>query len=274
MIIPLENKPALILKICSKSYLVIADLHIGFEEEFKRRGVILPVQTDRLLSELVSIIIENQPDELIILGDMKHQVPGISKTELLEIPRFLKELSSLIQITIIPGNHDGGLRELVVGIPHIRIANSRGILLNDEDPKIGLMHGHTWPAPQLLGAEIIILGHTHPVIELRDGLGYRYLEPVWVKIPLDRELLAEIFPSNINSEEINLRSVIVIPAFNKLLSGNSINKPDTDRPFLGPLLESEAALVDESEIFLLDGTYLGKLKILKELTLEETQNNA
>jgi len=262
---PLENVPALLMRFTELgTCLVIADIHIGFEESLKQRGLILPSQTDRLLNDLVKIILREQPDTLIILGDIKHQVPGVSKAELLEVPKFFKSLTSLVPIIILPGNHDGGLRDFLAGIGNLQIYNSRGITLSCQGLKIGLLHGHTWPAPELMSADILIMGHTHPVIRLRDSLGYSYLEPVWVKVPLDVEKLLKVYPAKSKAIEVRLRHAIVMPAFNRFLSGNAINKANAERPLLGPLLESGAALTLKSEVFLLDGTYLGQLDMLKE----------
>ena len=273
MIRPIYNYPALLIKNSKSIKLVVADIHIGFEKELVDKGIRIPSQTDKLLNKIVNIALENNVDEVVLLGDIKHTIPKPTRRELSEIARFIEKLTERFNVAIIPGNHDGGLRELVRDYKGIKFQDARGMVLELEDTKIGLLHGHTWPSPKLLTCKTIILGHTHPVVEFYDSFGFRYTLQVWVKVPIDREILVEVYPKkllyeygfkSIDDLEVNITHVIVMPAFNNYLSGNSINSSETPRPLLGPLLESKAALIGESEIFLLDGTYLGKLEHLKK----------
>ena len=53
--------------------------------------------------------------------------------------------------------------------------------------------------------------------------------------------------------------VIVVPSFNDLLGGYPINRKFE---MISPIFKSGIVDLGESEIYLLDGTYLGKLKEL------------
>ncbi|RLF23992.1 MAG: hypothetical protein DRN15_04600 [Thermoprotei archaeon] len=273
MIELIPERAAMIIESGSELNLVIADLHIGYEATLGDKGINLPSQVRRLLMNITALIIEYQPDRLILLGDIKHQVPGITELEVKDVPFFFKELlkMNLRQILIVPGNHDGRINEIIPRDDRLLIAPSRGIMLEDGNLSLGLLHGHTWPSIDLLNADILVMGHTHPVIELRDSLGYRYLEPVWVKAPIVKEKLIEAYSKRKEEvEEISLRSVIVMPAFNRLLGGNVLNRADTPRPLLGPLPESGALDIGCSEVFLLDGTYLGTLNHLRAISTMKT----
>ena len=54
--------------------------------------------------------------------------------------------------------------------------------------------------------------------------------------------------------------IIIMPAFNNLLGGTPINVKITKDELLGPLLKNDFINMKMAEIYLLDGTYLGKLK--------------
>lgn len=265
---PIDNEPALKIEtIDGNINLVIADIHLGFEESLKEKGVNLPSQTSKLATKVRKLITRVRASRIIILGDLKHKIPGISKRELVEIITFLESIRELkVDILLVPGNHDGGLVNVLKEIGIATISDSRGILITlCNGRKIGLAHGHTWPNDNIVAnADVLVMGHTHPVIEFFDSLGYRYVEPVWVKVPLDINVLKDKYYSNL--DKISLKYVLVMPHFNNFLSGNVINRPDIIRPLLGPLLESEAAIIENSEIFLLDGTYLGTLENVRFFT--------
>jgi hypothetical protein len=56
--------------------------------------------------------------------------------------------------------------------------------------------------------------------------------------------------------------VIIMPAFNDLLGGVPVNEKRPSDELLGPLLKNEFIDMEKSELYLLDGTFLGKLKNL------------
>ena len=61
-----------------------------------------------------------------------------------------------------------------------------------------------------------------------------------------------------------------MPSFNDFLGGRPINetrprKEIGKEELIGPVLRSEAVDVDEAELYLLDGTYLGTLNQLRQL---------
>jgi len=271
------EKAALIIKTSRLTALVAAEFHIGYEKTLADKRINIPSQTPKILASLIEVIEGVNPDRLILLGDIKHDVSFITDAEWREVPDFFNALRGRAkQIDVIPGNHDGNLKALVY--PGVKLHSNRGLIIESGRKKIGLLHGHTWPSPRLFTSDILVMGHTHPTIEFRDTFGYRIVERVWVKARINQEILANAFlqatgakpsanPLNAFEEKygftMKARDVLILPAFNPLLGGSSINKR-VERPFLGPLLQSKAVDLERAEVFLLDSTFLGELGDLRQ----------
>ncbi len=61
-----------------------------------------------VLSILVRDLLDRAPDHIVVTGDMTHL--GLP-SEFLEVSRWLPELGSPSQVTIVPGNHDAYVKE-------------------------------------------------------------------------------------------------------------------------------------------------------------------
>lgn len=235
--------------------LIVTDLHIGFERELVQLGVNIPSQAGRMLARLKRIISLAKPDRVILLGDVKHNIPTITNQEWMDLPVFFERLLELgVKVEVVQGNHDGGLEPLAPG--QVKIHDSRGIIVEG----IGLMHGHAWPSKELFKCKVLLMGHNHPVVEFRDQLGFREVFPTWLSIKVDIKshgLLPKELSKEATYEAVKLRRVVVMPAFNALLPGKPVNTED--RKLLGPLLESRALNIEEAEVYLLDGTFMGKV---------------
>lgn len=268
--------PALLLEE-DERVLLVADLHIGFEYELAKMGISIPYQSDRLLEELLTIVHECRPHRLIILGDLKHGIPIASFQEKREIPRFLEALKEEVEVVeVVRGNHDGGLQSLVP--EGVKIHSSRGVLMG-EKLKVGIFHGHAWPSPKLMGADLLVMGHNHPIVLLRTPLGIRLSRRVWAKGTCDGERLASAYIERegveigedavgrfeeVHSLRIRDPQMILMPAFNDLLGGLPINS-EAPKTLLGPLLRTGAVDTSGFEVYLLDGTILGEVKFLRSL---------
>ncbi len=237
------NEPALVFN----KNLVIADLHLGIETEYKKSGIKVPTQTEKLKSRIDSLIKQTKPKRIIFLGDIKHQVPGVSFQELREVPEFFNYFSKKIETHIVVGNHDSEIDALVDGV---KIHDTKGFKLEDAY----IAHGHANIKKDFLNCKYLIVSHTHPLIEIRDKLGYRFVERIWVKAYFDKKKIRKKF-----DKTKTLPEIILMPAFNPLSGGVSLNT-DKAENFLGPL--TKFINKKETEIFLLDGTFLGKLKNL------------
>lgn len=279
MITPLTPYPAALIKTQKTRTLVIADLHIGWEIALSQRGIYIPTQMSRLLRRLKSIISKYKPEELLILGDVKHTVASAEIGEWHDVPEFFDELKKQIRkITIIRGNHDGNLEPLLP--ENVKILPATGITLG----RVGFFHGHRWPTPALLECKTLVMGHVHPVVAFRDPAGFRITRQVWVKASCNGTELAETLIQKHkikiekNSEETlwqhygikpRVSELFIMPSFNEFLGGRPLNKRKPGgsglKRIVGPVLRSEAVDVENAETFLLDGTYLGTLDQLRTL---------
>jgi metallophosphoesterase superfamily enzyme len=62
-----------------------------------------------------------------------------------------------------------------------------------------------------------------------------------------------------------------MPSFNDFLGGKPVNETHSHKDrgieaLIEPVLRSEAVNIDNAELYMLDGTYLGTLNQLKEMT--------
>lgn len=260
-ITPIIEEPALIVTNTETS-LVVADIHLGIEWDLYRSGINLPSQMEVRLDRILGYIQANSPDRVILLGDVKHNVPQVSWQEKDEIPCFLEALAEHTHVDIFPGNHDGGIELLFNRQKDIRIHSVRGAVLDG----IGYFHGHTWPAPELLAASHIIVAHNHPAIRFTDSFGYSIVEPAWIRTRFNTDVMKERF-GNLDFENPAQWAdpeLFVMPAFNELCGGVPFNE-STQKDLLGPVFSSGGIELEASEMYLLDGTRLGILRNIRKL---------
>jgi putative SbcD/Mre11-related phosphoesterase len=244
MIMKFLTEPALLIG----KTLVIADLHLGIENEIFQSGIIIPSQIEKLEKRIDRLLKQTKANHLVILGDVKHQVPSISWQEYREIPRFLEHFS--VKVSIVKGNHDGNIERLTG--KGVDVYESQGFKIKN----YLLTHGQAWPDEKDLDAEYIVMGHVHPAIEFWTE-NFRTVEPCWLKCKVDNKKLEEKF-----KVKTKFKQGIIMPSFNHLIGGMAFNSKDFDP--LGPLLKNEVLEWKESEVYLLDGTFLGSLKKLKK----------
>ncbi len=260
--------------------MVLGDLHIGWEVALAQQGIHIPSQTMKMLDRLKKIIADEKPSRIVMLGDVKHSVTGAELEEWRDVPEFFEGLLKLVgSVQVVTGNHDGNLEPLTPS--QVELLGPTGIALWE---RFGLLHGHAWPSPVLLGCETLILGHLHPAVTLRDALGYRLTRPAWVTAPCDAsKLLRGALKAAGVSQRGDLESVleekfhvklkaarcVFVPPFNDFLGGRPVNSKRIEETHagerLGPILRSGAVDLNKAEVHLLDGTYLGLVEQLKNL---------
>ncbi|MEM1525319.1 MAG: metallophosphoesterase [Nitrososphaerales archaeon] len=277
----IQNEPALLIKVNNEKILLISDLHLGFEKELYSHGFNIPSQIDRIYNKLGNLLNIYKPSRLIILGDVKHGTSKILPHEWSDIPNFFERLlTNVDKIDIIPGNHDGSLKTLLPS--KVNLHTTKGLMLKSGKRLIYLIHGHSWPSPEAFTADILIMGHHHFVVEIMDTSGLRLIEPIWFVAKWDKEKIISSFLKSrrlkVGKNPINSFKkifkftpknprIIIMPTFNPLLRGMAVNK-NTNKDYLGPIFESGAIDIENSELYLLDGTYLGYLSNIKHLSFE------
>jgi len=240
---PIPDRPAIL----ADDALVVADLHIGLEEELLEKGVVIPSRAEILGRRLLDLADRRGADRLIILGDVKHLVPKMASRERRDVYVFFRDLASRFkEIYVAQGNHDGILRSIVPR--SIRFRSPYGFRLDD----VGFCHGHAWPYKKVMEAKTLLMGHNHPAVAFKDKLGSRVIQPCWMRAPFAR--------SHRRYPKLP-KEAVVVPAFNELCGGMPVN--DLRARFLGPLFKEKLLSVDEASIHLLDGTHLGRLGDIK-----------
>ncbi len=243
----LETGPALLVEE-NLRVLVAGDLHLGIESDLSRHGLHIRSRSRQRKERLLSCIESSSPDLLVLLGDVKHNVPLTSRQEFQELPGILDALRSRVPITLVPGNHDPGIEKF---FHEGEILSKTGALIDG----VGYIHGHTYPDPSLQG-HLIIAGHHHPMISIRDEVGCALRAPGYLLAGVDDVCLQ--FPASSERETGETR-VLFIPALNELAGYDIIRT--AKEPF-SPL--SRCMKTEQSEVFLADGTFIGPLGSLED----------
>jgi len=240
---PVPDEPAAVAEGDGDRALVVADYHAGIERAIAvEHGVEIDSRADRRRERLLSLLDRTDPDRVVFLGDLMHSIGDPGGAERGEIEVLFEHLPA-VPVTLVKGNHDGGIEDWVDGVD---VTDSRGVCLGD----VGFVHGHTWPAPAVIETEVVCVGHEHPCVRLTDEVGGSRIERVWLRGPLHREP----FDQRPGADDLDWRDpdAIVFPAFNELAGGTWVNLPD--QSFLAPFFPEA---LDGADAYLLDGTRLG-----------------
>lgn len=216
--------------------LVIADLHIGFEEALNKQGILVPRFQFRDVYERIEKILKKaRPDIVVVNGDIKHEFGKISEQEWRET---LKVLDLLLQncrkVILVKGNHD-----TILG----PIAKKRDVGVVDkyevDNGKILIVHGDKGiKLPRK--TKVIIIGHEHPAVSIREGPR------------------AEVFKCFLKGEYKG-RELIVMPSFNLVTEGTDILKEQLLSPFLKQKLDDFEVYVAGDKVY-----DFGRIKDMKQ----------
>ncbi len=261
---------ALVLELDDISILVISDLHLGYEIDLSERtGTHFPYQHEKMLERIVRLVSEYSIEWLYIIGDVKHTIHTDSSYNWRTIPEFMERVVNYTPITIIPGNHDGNLGPL---LPRsIKITETQGTVLETKEERIGFLHGHAWPSDDVLQSKLIVVGHNHPnvrrvldVSSLVIGRSERRRSSHVVPVVMSSKLNRDCVRSKQGKLELNDgdATLLTLPPFNDLITGVSINRSDVR--FQGPLFENDCADLLTSEVFSLEGVFLGTVETLRK----------
>ena len=242
----IDSEPALILEEVKKN-LVISDLHIGFEHKFSSNKNIVEKNSsiNEIISNVTKIIKKENPDTLILLGDIKSSIQTITKSEWRDIPYFFEEIKNSLDVILIPGNHDGNIDKLIPN--DVTLISSKGMIIED----VLLTHGHTMPSENYSNVNNIIMGHIHPVYFNENSLLNG--ERIWISIKTQK---SEIFSSA--KGKIN---ITIIPSFNPYFYAT---QKKYYKKSISPIIEKikETTI---AKIVTLDGTIIGNESILNDL---------
>lgn len=242
----IPSKPALILK-GEKKNLIVTDIHIGFESSMASNEIFIGKNSsiNETIQELSEIIDKEEPDSVILLGDIKSSIKSISRNEWNEVPLFFEKIKEKCNIILIPGNHDANIQKLVP--EGVTMISSTGMV----EDNVLFTHGHTMPSENFSHIEKIIMGHVHPVFFQEGSVlnGQR----VWVSLKIEKE---KIFPSTSGELEI-----IIVPSFNKYFYAT---QKRYYKKSISPIIE-RLKEITSAKIVSLDGSIIGNELNIKQV---------
>ena len=249
-----ENKPALLIDVVNRDklnrVLVVSDLHLGNIYWLNAKGTAMDWYqfTKEVEIELRDIVISNNVNSIVLLGDLKNNIYRVAKEDWKLIPNFLNSLTEICDVYLIPGNHDSKL-ELITP-EGVHLIGVKGMVLND----ILLTHGHTIPSHLTSNVKKIILGHIHPTFFRENSLLNG--QKVWIFLRVKKEA---VFPKT-----KGFLDIIFLPSFNRYFYGNGRKQTrKLNSPILRKILKKE--IIEKCLIVSLDGTIIGNENILREL---------
>lgn len=218
--------------------LAIADLHLGMESEFQKKGILLPVFNFKETIQRMSEIFEKtgRVKTLVVCGDLKHEFGTISEQEWKEVTGFLRLAQKHCKkIVLLKGNHDNILGPL---------AKWEGLKVQEEfflrKEKVLFLHGDkVLNTENFKKARTLVIGHEHPAVTLREGAK------------------AEKFKAFLKGK-FKGKKLVVLPSFNSFTEGTDVLKEELLSPFLQQSLKEFKAWVVEGK----ENYYFGKLKNL------------
>ncbi len=236
--------PALILEE-KERHLIVTDLHLGFENTLVENDIFINTNTtlQEILDDLYHLIDSENPDSLVLLGDVKASLKSITKSEWDNVPKFFEEITQRIDTVLVPGNHDGSIQRLVPDT--VTLTGKSGLVIDNTL----LTHGHALPSENLSHIDKIIMGHLHPVFFQKDSVlnGQR----VWISLKTKKE---NLFPYSKGNLEI-----IIIPSFNKYFYAT--NKRYYKKS-ISPIIENIKEF-DSAKIVTLDGSIIGDESLIE-----------
>jgi len=209
--------------------IVVADIHLGYEEAMTEEGVYLPrVQLRRAMSLLESLASRYPGARLVIAGDLKHHFSRLLRQERIEIAKLVLKARDLgfRETVLVRGNHDNYAVIVLKGL---------GVDIVDELDLGGgvlVFHGHKKPDQDY---ELGIMGHEHPALQVSVG-GGRTKFPVFLSVPLEGG-----------------GSLLVLPPAGAYQVGNVVTARRSS--YLSPIIR-EKGLVEEAVPIIVDETGL------------------
>jgi hypothetical protein len=248
---PVPGDPAAVAHAGTERVLVVADYHAGIEAGLRyERGVELESAADVRLARLERLLDRTTPDRLLVLGDLVHRIGPPDGDEVTELATLVDRVTDRVPMTLVPGNHDGGVADTVAerGLD-LAVTDSGGVRLGP----VGFVHGHTWPSAEVLEAEVVCMGHEHPTVRLEDEVGGSRVERAWLRGRLD----PTVFEGHGGGTREGGTELVVVPAFNDRSGGTWVNVEG--QSFLSPFLPDG---LPDGDLYLLDGTRLGHYRRL------------
>ncbi len=158
-----------------ESLLMIADLHLGKSDVFRRHGIAVPQEVQRQdVQRLHRLLQQWKPRELVILGDLVHG--RLLGYETVLLWQRLRDANADTRFVLMRGNHDAHLPSAtsLVDATHAHIKRHQVLLSHEAVP------GESHPFA------LNIHGHIHPALrvpQLRRTLPCLAYAPPYLMVP-------------------------------------------------------------------------------------------
>jgi putative SbcD/Mre11-related phosphoesterase len=223
---------------------VMADIHLGFEEDMASKGIYLPrTQLSKALDILDKVLNFVEVSMLIVAGDIKHHFEKLGRKEARDLKDFLEvAVKKFKKVVVVRGNHDTYLMSICRKF-EVKLFDALWL------GTILVVHGHR-DLEYRKDFDIVIMGHEHPSIALKDPIsGYSTKFPCFLLTPLKHGGYA-----------------LILPAIGVYQSGTSISTYADG--YLSPIIRSEADLENAKPFVIVEGegvVELPRLKLIEDL---------
>jgi len=220
------------------SALVIADIHIGYEEALNKQGVLVPRQQfedmAKRIEKIFGMLKGKSIERIIVNGDLKHEFGTISEQEWRNTLKFIDLLAKHCnEIVLVKGNHDTVLGPIAKK-RNVKVVDNIGI------GKVLVAHGNK-VAEAISKYDTIIIGHEHPAVTLKEG----------PRVEQYKCFLRGKYKG---------KNLIVQPSFNTLIEGTDLLRDEILSPFLKQNLGNFEVYIVEDKVY-----HFGKLKNLRKV---------
>ncbi len=217
------------LFIVKEKVLVVSDLHIGYEEELNKKGVLMPRFSFKDLVDRLDLMLkEVRPKVIVINGDLKHEFGTISEQEWRDTLKVIDMVSRFGKIVLVKGNHDNILGP---------IAKKRKVEVVDKFEVDGVCVAHGDSVVETK-KKVVIIGHEHPAVMLSEG---------------ERKEKVKCFLKG----KFKGKELIVMPSMNQVTEGTDVLSEKLLSPYLQKSLGSFEVYVVADKVY-----DFGKLKNL------------
>ncbi len=151
---------------------VIADVHLGYSWAQRRRGELGPLADEQAREKLFALTDELQPEVIVFLGDLVH-APRPCAPERAWIEETLTLLSKRARIVAVRGNHDRAFAREFGGL-NVETTEAWSA------PGLTAIHGDRLSEAAIPECSVLLLGHLHPCLGIRDGSGANRKLPLFL----------------------------------------------------------------------------------------------
>jgi hypothetical protein len=153
----------------------VADLHLGYGWAQRRKGELGPLADSHTIAKLEDVIAELLPKRIIFLGDVVH-APRPCEEEKRYIEEVLGKLALDKELFSVRGNHDRAFAREFGHLP---------VQMVDHWTRDGVLalHGDKLPLELPGTDQVLLLGHLHPSMPVKDVAGAGRRLGVFVSSP-------------------------------------------------------------------------------------------